>query len=62
MMPIILRVTAVGELMSSFYIGNSEVSANPSTSQLFMVPYNEKLTLKIKICHLQCLGILSVCV
>ena len=39
-------IETIVELMSSFYIGNSEVSANPSTSQLFMVPYNEKLTLK----------------
>ena len=39
-------IETIVELMSSYYIGNSEVSANPSTSQLFMVPYNERLTLK----------------
>ena len=33
------------ELMTSLYIYNSEVTPNPSTSQLFMIPNNEKFTL-----------------
>ena len=31
--------------MTSLYIYNSEVTPNPSTSQLFMIPNNEKFTL-----------------
>ena len=35
----------VVELMSSLYIFNNAVTANPSTSQLFMTPTGDKLTL-----------------
>ena len=56
-------IETVVELMSSLYIYNSEVSANPSTSQLFMVPNNEKFTLdfqsestKMVMVNLRCIG------